>query len=217
MRRRREALIFIQGILREFDAEKPRYVRRSSVADWTMARQHAELLLQHVSLLQSEPGSPAGGNLRDQLMAANIAWILEQEGASAKAVVWAHNTHVWVWNDASAPNAAMGSHLRRMFGADMVGFGFAFNDGAFQSQEPAATPGRRLRTFEVAPAPAGSLDAVLASAGLEIAAIDLRTLPSSGPVNRWFGAPRLTRCCIGGVYSEQLAGNFSLAGGAASL
>jgi hypothetical protein len=130
-------------------------------------------------------------------MATNIRWILEQEGASAKAVVWAHNTHVWVWNDASAPNAAMGSHLRRMFGSDMVAFGFAFNEGAFQSQEVAATPGRRLRAFEVSPAPAGSLDAVLASAGLEIAVIDLRTLPGFGPVNRWFATPRLTRCCIG--------------------
>jgi len=144
-------------------------------------------------------------------MAANIRWILEQEGASAKAVVWAANSHVWVWKDPSAPNAAMGSHLRRMFGSDLVVFGFAFNEGAFQAQELSASV-RRLRTFEVPPAPAGSLDAVLAASDLDIAAIDLRTLPSSGPVNRWFAAPRLSRCCIGGVYSDnaQVASGFHL-------
>ena len=123
-------------------------MRRSS-SPTGPSRDSSELLLQYISLLQTEIGSAAGGNLRDQLMAANIRWILEQEGASAKAVVWAHNTHVWVWNDAGAPNVAMGSHLRRMFGSDMVAFGFAFNEGAFQSQETAATPGRRLRAFEV--------------------------------------------------------------------
>lgn len=55
--------------------------------------------------------------------------------------------------------------------------------------------------------PEGSLDAQLAAAGLQIAAVDLRTLPDSGRVARWFAEPRLTRS-IGAGYNEQAASAF---------
>jgi erythromycin esterase len=57
----------------------------------------------------------------------------------------------------------------------------------------------------VAPAPAGSLDALLASADLQIAAIDLRTLPKSGPVAEWFAVPHDTRD-FGAVFFEHSSG-----------
>jgi hypothetical protein len=48
----------------------------------------------------------------------------------------------------------MGGALRKKFGAEMVVFGFAFNQGVFQAIEP----GKGLHDFRVAAAPAGSLD-----------------------------------------------------------
>jgi erythromycin esterase len=64
-----------------------------------------------------------------------------------------------------------------------------------------------LRSFNVDPAPEGSLDAMLASAGLRIAAIDLRALPKDAEAAKWFGEPRATRS-IGAGYGEAFAANF---------
>jgi erythromycin esterase len=101
----------------------------------------------------------------------------------------------------------MGSHLRRMFGSEMVIFGFAFNQGGFQAMEMPFPSGRGLRSFNVDPAPEGSLDAMLASAGLRIAAIDLRALPRDGEAAKWFSEPRATKS-IGAGYGERFAANF---------
>jgi hypothetical protein len=50
---------------------------------------------------------------------------------------------------------------------------------------------------------------MLASAGLQIAAIDLRTLPKEGQVANWFNEPRATKS-IGAGYGEQFATTFLL-------
>jgi erythromycin esterase len=58
-----------------------------------------------------------------------------------------------------------------------------------------------LRDFTAPPAPAGSLDATLAAAGIPLFALDLRQAPKSGPVAAWLSAPHDTRS-IGALYSE---------------
>ena len=95
----------------------------------------------------------------------------------------------------------MGYHLRKQYGSDMVVFGFAFNQGSFQAIESPGGSGR-LRPFQVKPAPAGSLDSMLASSGLTLAAIDLRALPKDGQVAAWFDQPHVTRS-FGAGYTEQ--------------
>jgi hypothetical protein len=63
--------------------------------------------------------------------------------------------------------------------------------------------------FNVDSAPEGSLDAMLASAGLQIAAIDLGALPEKGKVANWFSEPRATKS-IGAGYGEEFVANFLL-------
>lgn len=58
-----------------------------------------------------------------------------------------------------------------------------------------------MRRFSVGPAPEGSLEAMLASAGLNLAAVDLRQIPPDGTVAKWFATPRATRHS-GGGYDE---------------
>ena len=187
----------IQAVLSGFDRRKLDYIRQSNAEDWAIARQHARVLSQNIEF--RSPNTLGGPQLRDRAMAENIQWIMEHEGPDAKAVVWAHNDHV------ATAEGAMGSYLRQNYGPDMVGLGFAFNQGGFQAREgPIQTKGG-LRPFEVAPAPAGSLDALLASANLQIAAIDLRTLPKSGPVDEWFAVPHDTRD-FGAVFFEHSSG-----------
>jgi erythromycin esterase len=174
----------IKAVLSGFDRRKQDYLRRGGAEDWAIARQHAQVLSQYIELNSPDNLNP---QIRDRAMADNIRWILNHEGPSAKAVIWAHNGHV------ATSEGGMGWYLRRIYGADMVVFGFAFNQGGFQAREgPFQTKGG-LRSFEIGPAPQGSLDALLASADLRIAALDFRALPKSGAVADWFSAPQGTR------------------------
>jgi erythromycin esterase len=200
------AVAAARQLLAAFDEGKDAYSRQTGERAFSIARQHAKILLQGVEMLAADPPYPDQIWIRDRSMAENVEWILEHEGPESKIVLWAHNGHV-----ADDPQW-MGSHLRRRFGTDMVIFGFAFNRGEFQAIEW----GTGLRVFEVGAMPEGSLDAQLAAAGLQIAAADLRTLPDSGRVARWFAEPRLTRS-IGAGYSEQMASAFLTAAAAPQL
>ena len=186
-------------MLASFDERKQDYVKRSSADEWSLARLHAQILAQNIEMQSGGANSTTA--IRDRSMAENIRWILDHEGPDAKLVAWAHNGHV------AAHPPMMGSHLRRMFGSEMVVFGFAFNQGGFQAMEMPFPSASGLRSFNVDPAPDGSLDATLASAGLRIAAIDLRKLPKDGEAAKWFGEPRATRS-IGAGYGERFAANF---------
>jgi erythromycin esterase len=132
---------------------------------------------------------------RDRSMAENIKWILEQS-PNAKIVLWAHNGHVSTGGMGSYES--MGASLRKMFGSQMVVFGFAFNEGSFQARSQAT---RILKDFTVPPAPAGSLDATLSAAKIPLFALDLRQAPPSGPVAAWLAEAHKTRS-IGALYPE---------------
>jgi erythromycin esterase len=189
----------VKSVLASLDERKEDYVKLSSVGEWSLARQHARILAQNIEMESGPLNAPFA--VRDRSMAENIRWILDHEGPDAKLVAWAHNGHV------ATQLPMMGSHLRRMFGLEMVVFGFAFNQGGFQAMEMPFPSKSGLRSFNVDPAPDGSLDAMLASAGLNISAIDLRALPKEGEAARWFSEPRATRS-IGSGYGEQFAANF---------
>jgi erythromycin esterase len=182
------------------DRRKTDYVKRTGAGEWAVARQHAQVLAQYLAM-NNPKDITAYSRVRDRSMADNVRWILEHEGPGTKIVLWAHNGHVAT---SAAPRQEwMGYHLRKMYGTDMVVFGFAFNQGSFQAVELPFGTGR-LRSFDVKPAPDGSLDAMLAASGLALAAIDLRALPKDGPVASWFDQPHATRN-LGAGYSEQHA------------
>ena len=185
-------------IVRHLESSREAYAKKGAATreiEWAI--QNARVVLQCMQMRANEVS-------RDQSMAENIKWILDQN-PNAKIVLWAHNGHV-----ATASTGGfdpMGASLRKMFGNQMVVFGFAFNQGSFQAVEMPFPSKTGLRTFNVGPAPEGSLDAMLASAGLQIAAIDLRALPKEGAVAKWFSEPRATKS-IGAGYGEQFAANF---------
>jgi erythromycin esterase len=186
----------IDEVLAAFDQRKRAYVSHSSEGEWALARQHARVLSENIEFRREKASA---STLRDLAMAENVEWMLQREGPDSKAVIWAHNAHVAI------SRGAMGWHLRQRFGLGLFVFGFAFERGGFQAIEwPTGTKGG-LRSFEVDSAPSGSLDALLTSAGLGIAAIDLRGVPSSGPVAEWFSSPHETRE-VGAVFSEKWSG-----------
>jgi erythromycin esterase len=191
---REAAASTIRAIIRRLDDRRPEYVARTDSIAWAFARQHARILDQNIEIMHrlETPGFQA----RDSVMAENVRWILDHEGPEAKMVIWAHNRHI------STGPGWMGAHLRKALGSDMVVFGFAFNQGSFQANEMPMPSTGGLRSFTVPPAPEGSLDGMLAAAGLRLAAIDLRKLPTEGPVAEWWSVPHVTRF-IGSGYSGE--------------
>jgi erythromycin esterase-like protein len=153
--------------------------------DWAI--QNARLVLQYMQL-------KTGQKTRDESMAENVEWIADQN-PGAKLILWAHNGHIGY---AAPPGFnPMGGYLHAKFGGDLVNFGFAFNEGSFRAVET----GKALREFRIGPAPEGSLDGTLAAAGIPLFALDLRQLPTQGPVGQWFAQPHATRS-IGAFYSD---------------
>src|SRR5262249_12850795 len=153
--------------------------------DWAI--QNARVVLQCMQMRANEV-------TRDRSMAENIKWILDQS-PGAKMVVWAHNGHVQASGLGFRP---MGADLRQMFPNQMVVMGFSFNQGSFQARSQSTG---KLMNFTVPPAPEGSLDATLASAGLPRLALDLRQTPKTGAVADWFNTAHQTRS-IGAMYPE---------------
>lgn len=161
--------------------------------DWVI--QNARLVEQYVQL-------KAGTKTRDESMADNIKWIADQN-PGAKIVVWAHNGHISYTGYGNT--ASMGSYLRKMFGRQMVNFGFAFNQGSFQAIEQ----GKGLHSFTVKPPEEsdGTLDLTLAKTGIPIFAVDLRRLPANGSVAEWFRQTHPSRS-VGAMYSDDSRGQY---------
>jgi erythromycin esterase-like protein len=111
-------------------------------------------------------GGGASWNARDMHMQETLEHLLALHGPDAKAVVWAHNTHI---GDAAATDMAddgmynIGGLARQHFGAEavvLVGFG---------SYEGTVMAGRRwgakMEAMDVPPGIAGSWEAVLHGGG----------------------------------------------------
>lgn len=161
---------------------------------WAEARQDARIVQQAVQMMLA---GPQGVAQRDEAMADNVNWILDQEGPKAKIMLWAHNDHVKT--TLTEGKMFMGGHLRKQFGMELVTMGLLFNQGAFRASDNNKT----LREFVVKPAPVGSLEAVLAAAGIPLFAVDLRTADRL-PVIDWLKSPQSFRN-IGSIYSEDQA------------
>jgi erythromycin esterase len=197
----------IRNVLATLDGRREAHIGQSGHEAWAFARHHAHVLAGWIEANRDR--GRAYGAVRDLTMAENVRWILEREGGAAKVVLWGHNVHVSNAPASHRPDSSdwAGRHLRRMYGNDLVIFGVLFDRGGFRAVE--AMPVGALRDFRVGPAPGGTVEAVLAAAGLKVAVIDLRPLPPTGAVAEWFGVPRATRNSWGD-YSESARDDYFL-------
>jgi len=183
-----------QAIVQHLEGARPDYVKKGRAApDVEWAIQNARVVLQCMQL-------KSGQVPRDRSMAENVKWIADNN-PGAKIVLWAHNGHVA--KGGLVGFESMGASLRKMFGAQMVVFGFAFNQGSFQAVENK----KGLHDFTVGPAPDGSLDATLAAAGIPLFALDLRSAPKDSAAAAWLSEPHKTRS-IGAVYSAEQGASY---------
>jgi erythromycin esterase len=168
-------------------------LRPTDGAEW--AAQNARIVVQGLGAFARRDAPEAAMASRDASMAANVKWILDQSKA-AKIVLWAHNFHVMNGTDPMGIQM-MGGRLRKIYGDQMVTFGFAFNQGSFRG-----ALGAGYKDYTVSPLSNESLDATLAASGIPLFALDLRAAPKSGPVAEWLAAEHPTRNVMTGYMEE---------------
>jgi erythromycin esterase len=196
----------IKTVLDAFAAERTRWVDQSGERDWHLARQCAVVLRQCMKfdvLLELEDQDKAV-SFRGRSMAENVRALLDAEGPGAKVLIWAHNGAVQ--RKTLFHLETTGSVLGNQLGADYRAVGFAFYQGGFR----ALGPDDELHEYAVGPAPADSVDGVLAAIGIPLLALDLRHVPADGPVARWM-AKKPSQRFIPGAFDPDRAVLFAYA------
>lgn len=174
------------------DRLRPRTVEASSEADWRRARHAAEIVCQSAMYLAESQGA----NYRDQMMARNVQWLIEEEFPGRKILLWAHNGHISFGPDvASKP---MGLWLRERFGKSYHALGFAVAGGQVRAQGP-----QGLSSYAMPPAVESSGDGVLALAGLPDFFLDMSRLPDDSPSNVWLSRPQ-SFYAVGGTWNPDV-------------
>lgn len=88
--------------------------------DWIL--QNSRIVVQGIQAIMR------GQQSRDESMAINTKWIMDNMEPETKIVLWAHNGHVAKREAGWKP---MGAHLNKMYGNKMIVFGFGFNKGEY--------------------------------------------------------------------------------------
>ncbi len=145
---------------------------------WRLAVQHARVLLQYIEFRSLLSNRSKATDFRDKGMAENVRWLVDYEKGE-KIILWAANAHI----TATPGSGCMGSHLRQTYGNDMVVFGLMSG-----GKSAGPTPDNTDQGYG---APKESVEALLAEAGLDMAVVNLRSLPK-GTVSKYFNAPRKT-------------------------
>jgi len=163
----REAAGWAARLVRQYlEARRQHYLAGYTVAEVDWAIQNARVVEQAAWVR-------IDAYHRDRAMALNTQWILEQN-PGAKAVLWAHNGHVY-----KGPYA-QGLYLAQRYGKDYVVLGFAFHEGRYN-----AVGSRGLVPYDAVPSFPGSIEYVFHQTGLPRFILDLRKASASDPASAW--------------------------------
>jgi erythromycin esterase len=159
-----------RGVVAHLESARAAYLKKAGPDRVDRAIQDARVAAQAVHI------SAGGGRYRDQCMAENVAWILDHAPKGSRIVLWAHNGHI-----ARQPGA-MGSHLAKRYGKEMVVLGFACHAGRY-------TAVNRQRGIvddhELKPSAPGSLEWLLHETGQPRLVLDLRHASDDAPKSSW--------------------------------
>ena len=179
----------INDIVTLYERRETAYAAASSTGEYQWAYRSALGARVADQWLRQMPvgWTPAAGmgffgvsiDVRDRFQADNVSWIVEQEGAGGKVLVFASRYHV-----SSAPitsaispgggNAVMGTYLRPRLGSRLVNIGNLIGGGTWGCTGFSADLGE---------APPESIDRIAQGLGQKLWLLDLQTAP--GPVKSW--------------------------------
>lgn len=143
-------------------------------------------------------GSKESWNLRDRHMFDTLQALIRRRGSSAKAIVWAHNTHI---GNAAATSMGwegafnIGELCRAAYGDDMVAIGFGADTGAVAAAPDWDAP---MEIKALRAARPGSFERLFRQAGHARSLTDFRRAERAR-LRELLSEPRLERA-IGVVY-----------------
>ena len=167
--------------------------------NWFDAAQNARTVLAAEQYYRSMfRGSTESWNLRDRHMFQTLQHVMQARGPNARAVVWAHNSHI-----GHAPATAMGWQgqfnigelCRTAYGDDAVLIGFGTDRGTVAAAQDWDEP---MQVKQVLPSREDSYEQVFLQAGVPCALADLRK-PAHRAVRQALLPPRQERA-IGVIY-----------------
>ncbi len=180
----------LQDVVDLMTGHRTDYIAVSSKAEFEKALHSARIVIQYMVISSKSIYS----DLRDQFMAENVEWIVDQAGPDGKVAIWAHNGHVWMLDGSYPP---MGYYLHQQYGDQMVVFGFLFYQGSFH----AYGLGKQsvIQTFEIAAPPAGSYETIFHATGLPRLFLDMRAAQPNSSDQDWLFTPH-SSTQVGSVY-----------------
>ena len=182
--------------LRELLAHRAAYAAQNG-EDWLDAAQNARIVRaaeQYYRLMFH--GGISSWNLRDRHMFDTLKYVLDARGPQAKAVVWAHNSHI---GDASATAMGwqgefnIGELCRKAFGESAALIGFGTDRGTVAAADNWDEP---MQVMQVRPAREDSYERIFRQSGVARSLTDLR---GHAGLREALSKPRLERA-IGVVY-----------------
>lgn len=142
-------------------------------SDYNWLVQNANVLVQCVELAQSKRTSQ-GYSFRDECMAKNIAWILDNN-PNAKIVLWAHNGHI------AKQKGLMGKFLSEQYGDKYYNIGFLSNSGTYTAFDSSKLSSKNI-LIEGEP---GSFEYSFHKIGIPCFFFDFGQVKENEPTSKW--------------------------------
>lgn len=148
-------------------------------------------------------GSEESWNLRDTHMFETLNMILGAKGPNAKAIVWAHNSHIGnaAFTDMGITRGELniGQLVKERYGAKARLIGFGTHAGSVAAADDWDAP---MRVKEVRPSMEGSYERISHDSGVERFLLDLREEEIGREIREALTEPRLERF-IGVIYRPE--------------
>jgi erythromycin esterase len=134
-----------------------------------------------------------GSFVRQQCMAENVEWILDNEGPNSKMMIWAHNIHIG--------KTDMGSYLKKKYKDQYYAIGFDFNKGTFRAVDIVDHKG--LTNFTIGDAEPGSSGNIFSQFNITAFFFDIEsTVKTNSPAKPFFTKPLRHRSISAGYGSK---------------
>lgn len=187
----------VVSMIDEVLRDRLRFIEASDAALFDALRNARVVAASEAYYRAMYEGSVASWNLRDTHMFETLQAVMAARGPEAKAVVWAHNSHI---GNAAATGMGLrgeiniGQLCREAYGEEAVLIGFGTDRGTVTA---ASDWGGPTETMEVRPSLPDSWGALMREAGAERFFLDLRGAPD--PLDEALTLPRPERF-IGVIY-----------------
>lgn len=132
----------IKDIIDHFEKNRDEYIKKSSKEQYELSKENLNIICEFYDAFGTKQSDFERETKRDNYMAENIKWILDNEKQDSKMMIWAHNLHVLKEIDKTNDSVSeypegnvkrMGSNLYDMYKDKMYVIGFEFNKGSFRA------------------------------------------------------------------------------------